>query len=97
MKLTVALVISRVISRVIFLVAPAAVAVALAAALVLPGTAAAQQGGASLEQAVQQVKRQGDVRVLSAETVKVNGRRVHRIKVLTGDGRVKYVRVDAGG
>jgi len=47
----------------------------------------------SLEQAVKQTKKQTGGRILSAETTKRNGQRVHRIKVLLPDGtvRVKYV------
>ena len=51
----------------------------------------------SLDQAVAQTRRkhkQG--KVLSAETVRVNGRKVHRIKILTKDGRVKRSQIDAG-
>jgi uncharacterized membrane protein YkoI len=50
-------------------------------------------GGKSLSEAVEQVRRQTDGRILSAET-KVNGNReVHHIKVLTKDGKVKTVKV----
>jgi len=69
----------------------------LAAALLLPGVVAAQNGGLSLEEAVQRIKSRGDVRVLSAETVNDNGRTVYRIKVLTDDGRVKYIQVNPDG
>jgi len=64
--------------------------------LALPGVAA-PQNGLSLDEAVKQVKSQRDVRVLSAETVISDGKRMYRIKVLTGDGRVKYIWVDPGG
>ena len=50
-------------------------------------------GGKSLSEAVEQVRRQTNGRILSAET-KVNGNReVHHIKVLTEDGKVKTVKV----
>jgi uncharacterized membrane protein YkoI len=50
-------------------------------------------GGKSLSEAVEQVRRQTNGRILSAET-KVNGNReVHHIKVLTKDGKVKTVKV----
>jgi len=59
----------------------------------------ARQGGGdagvSLNEAVQQVKRNTGGRVLSADTVHRNGRRVHRIKVLTPSGQVRIVSVDA--
>ncbi|MDH3417532.1 MAG: hypothetical protein OEM64_14585 [Gammaproteobacteria bacterium] len=53
----------------------------------------AQGGGKSLSEAVEQVRRQTNGRILSART-KVNGNReVHHIKVLTKDGKVKTVKV----
>lgn len=62
------------------------------------GVALAQQpGGAlTLDQAVQQVRRTTNGRVLSAQTVTRQGRRVHRVKVLTDDGRVRTVEMNAG-
>jgi uncharacterized membrane protein YkoI len=51
--------------------------------------------GISLDEAVSRARRQSDDKVLSAETVRVDGRRVHRIKVLTSRGRVKHVQIDA--
>jgi uncharacterized membrane protein YkoI len=43
----------------------------------------------SLSDAVEQVRRQTDGRIISAETRTSNGREVHHIKVLTTDGKVK--------
>ena len=51
--------------------------------------------GISLDEAISRARRQENGKVLSAETVRDNGRRVHRIKILTRDGRVKHVRIDA--
>lgn len=68
----------------------------LIAALGLPFSGAAQQG-ISLDQAVKRVKESGDVKVLSAQRVQRDGATMYRIKVLTANGRVKYVWVDAGG
>ena len=48
-------------------------------------------GGKSLSEAVEQVRRQTDGRILSAET-RIKGE-VHHIKVLTKDGRVKTHKV----
>lgn len=53
-------------------------------------------GGISLDEAVAQARRRHDGKVLSAETTRVDGRKVHRIKILTHDGRVKRYQVDAG-
>lgn len=53
--------------------------------------------GVSLDEAVSRVRRQTNGKILSAETVRANGRMVHVIKVLTPDGRVKRVRIDARG
>jgi uncharacterized membrane protein YkoI len=49
----------------------------------------AQNNGMSLSDAVEQVRRQTDGRIISAETKTSNGREVHHIKVLTKDGKVK--------
>lgn len=51
--------------------------------------------GISLDEAVSRVRRQSDGRILSAETVRSDGRRVYRIKVLSRDGRVSRVDIDA--
>lgn len=63
----------------------------------LPAAAPAQQGGISLDEAVKRIKDSRDVKVLSARRMNRNGEPVYRIKVLTRDGRVKYIWVDAGG
>lgn len=63
----------------------------------LPAVSAAQQGGMSLDQAVKRIKDSRDVKVLSAERVTRNGQPMYRIKVLTKQGRVKYIWVKAGG
>ena len=54
-----------------------------------------EKRGISLEEAVSRARRQPDDKILSAETVSVDGRRVHSIKVLTSRGRVKRVQIDA--
>ena len=51
--------------------------------------------GISLDEAVSRVRRQSDGRILSAETVRSDGRRVYRIKALSRDGRVSRVDIDA--
>ena len=51
--------------------------------------------GISLDEAVSRARRQSDGKILSAETVRVDGRRVHRIKILTRDGRVTRMQIDA--
>lgn len=50
----------------------------------------------SLEQAARQVAAQYQGRVISAQTVNRQGRKVHVIRVKTKDGRVKTVRIPAG-
>lgn len=52
-------------------------------------------GGISLDEAVSRVRQNSNGKVLSAETVRVDGRKVHRIKILTKDGRVKRKQIDA--
>ncbi|MEC4749464.1 PepSY domain-containing protein [Methylomicrobium sp. Wu6] len=49
----------------------------------------------SLDQATRQVLGSGNHRVLGAQTLMINGREVHVIKVLTHDGRIRYFRIDA--
>jgi uncharacterized membrane protein YkoI len=51
-------------------------------------------GGISLDQAVSRARQQTNGKVLSAETVRVDGRKVHRIKILTKKGRVKRLQYD---
>lgn len=50
-------------------------------------------GGKSLSEAFEQVRRQTNGRILSAETKVKGNREVHHIKVLTEDGKVKTVKV----
>jgi Peptidase propeptide and YPEB domain len=56
---------------------------------------AQRRSGVSLEQAVQIALRQHQGRVVRAETISRNGRRVHEIRILGDDGRVLTVRIDA--
>ncbi len=53
----------------------------------------AQSGGPSLSEAVEQVRRQYNGRIVSAETRMSGNRETHVIKVLTDDGKVKTVRI----
>lgn len=54
-----------------------------------PFQVAQNNGGKTLAQAIEQVRRQTGGQVLSAETKVKGGREVHHIKVLTKDGKVK--------
>ena len=59
---------------------------------------AAQQNCMSLSQAIDSVRRRGNVeRVISAETRVSGGREVHHIKVLTKDGKVRTHKVPGCG
>jgi uncharacterized membrane protein YkoI len=49
----------------------------------------------SLEDAVSDARHRHPGRVLSAETDRRGGRESHKIRILTKDGRVKRLRVDA--
>ncbi|WP_411725311.1 PepSY domain-containing protein [Methyloglobulus sp.] len=49
----------------------------------------------SLDQATQQIIRDGNKRVLGATTEIIDGRAVHIIKVLTPDGRIQHYKIDA--
>ncbi len=58
-----------------------------------PALSAMQGNGVTLSQAVEQVRRQYNGRILSAQTQVSDDRETHVIKVLTEDGTVKTVRV----
>ena len=54
-----------------------------------------QRNGMSLNEAVESVRRRGDVeRILDARTKNEGGREVHYIKYMTKDGTVRTQRVD---
>ena len=57
---------------------------------------AAVRDEVSLSEAVARVKRGYGGRILEADPREKNGRRVHVIKVLTREGRVRTVRIPAG-
>ena len=61
----------------------------------LPALQLVQRAQIGLSQAADMVARSTGGRVLSAQTVQEGGREVHRIKVLTRNGEVRIVRVDA--
>ena len=55
----------------------------------------AQGGGMTLDQAIESVRRRGDVdKILSAETKREGNREVHHIRYLTKDGTVKTARIN---
>lgn len=53
------------------------------------------QAGVSLDAAAKLVGRSTQGQILGAKTVKVAGKEVHVIRVLTQDGRVQHLKVDA--
>lgn len=55
----------------------------------------ATQGGISLSQATRIAQQQYPGRVVRAETVERSGRRIHEVRILGGDGRVRTIRIDA--
>jgi len=59
----------------------------------LPSAGTRQGSGMTLSEAVEQVRRQYNGRIVSAETIVSGGRETHVIKVLTEDGKVKTVRI----
>jgi len=59
----------------------------------IPGLDTFQNGGLTLSQAVEQVRRQYNGQIVSAETRVQGNQEIHIIKVLTQDGKVKTVRV----
>ena len=63
--------------------------------LLLPVTHAAAE--VSLDQAVEQAKQRVGGRVISAETRNRDGRQVHNIRILTDEGKVRRLRINADG
>ncbi len=49
----------------------------------------------SLDQATKNIIESNKSKVLDAKTEVIEGKEVHIIKVLTSDGRVQYIKVDA--
>ena len=72
-----------------------AIAPAQARPPVEPGIRVAQAEQVSLAEATRMVQQRYGGQVLRAETKRDDGRVVHRIRVLTEDGRVRTVHVDA--
>lgn len=64
-------------------------------AIILAVTLTASAWAITLEEAARQVANQYDARVVSAHTVERDGRRLHVIRIVTGDGVVRTVRVPA--
>ena len=58
-------------------------------------TQAPRADGISLDEAVNRAERKYRARVIRAETHEANGRRVHQLRLLSDDGRVWTVRIDA--
>ena len=55
----------------------------------------AQGGGKTLDQAIDSVRRRGDVeRIVSAETRVEGNREVHYVRYMTKDGKVKTARIN---
>ena len=52
------------------------------------------RGGISLDEAVERARGREGGRVISAETHERDGQRIHNIRLLTKDGRVKRIRID---
>jgi hypothetical protein len=51
----------------------------------------------SLAQASENIRNDTKGKILSAKTTEINGRRTHKIQVLTPSGRVKVYRIPVGG
>jgi uncharacterized membrane protein YkoI len=65
-------------------------------ALTLAATLVVSAWAITLEEAARRVAEEYDARVVSAQTVEQNGRRIHVIRIVTKDGVVRTVRVPAG-
>jgi len=60
-----------------------------------PQPRASIRSGVSLDEAVRRAERQFNARVVKADTITVDGRKTYVLRLVTGDGRVITVRVDA--
>ncbi len=49
----------------------------------------------TLDEAVRDVMRQGQNKVLATRTETIDGRQIYVIKVLTPDGRIQHLKIDA--
>ena len=49
----------------------------------------------SLDQATKKIIEENKSKVLSAKTELIDGKTIHIIKILTSDGRVQFIKVDA--
>lgn len=67
----------------------------LAGILLSTGALAQPNRRTSLDQAVEEARGRFPGKVLSAETQRQGGRESHSIRILTDDGRVKRLRIDA--
>ena len=67
----------------------------LAMLILLASGASLADRRTSLEQAVSEARDRHPGRVLSAETQRRNGRESHNIRILTDDGRVRRLNMDA--
>jgi len=56
---------------------------------------AAPERRATLDDAISEAREDVPGRVLSAETVRENGQEVHRLRILSEDGRVRRYNMDA--
>lgn len=73
---------------------PKALILFVVSTLLVSGAALADRR-TSLEQAVSEARDRHPGRVLSAETQRRNGRESHNIRILTDDGRVRRLHMDA--
>ena len=55
------------------------------------------RGDISLDQAVEQARQRVGGRVISAETRERDGRQVHNVRILTKDGKVRRLQINAEG
>ncbi len=55
------------------------------------------RGDISLDQAVEQARERVGGRVISAETREREGRRVHNVRILTEEGKVRRLQINAEG
>lgn len=61
----------------------------------LPDTPVIEQSPITLDDAIKKVSQDKEIKVLSAKTEIMNGKKIHIIKVLTATGHIQYIKFDA--
>lgn len=73
----------------------AVVGSALCLAMTVLSSAQSIRADVSLDDAARKIIQQDDKKVLATKTEEIDGKKVHIIKVLSADGRIQHLKIDA--